>query len=496
MVEMFITGFSAILNPFCLFIILVGVVLGIIFGAIPGLTGSMAVALCLPLTYKLDAITAMGLIMGIYIGGCSGGLISAILLKIPGTPSSIATTYDGYPMAARGEAGKALGVGIVYSFLGGFFSFLVLFFVAPSIARVAVRFSPIEYFSIAIFSLTMISSLSGKSLVKGLASGFIGIMLSFIGISAVDATPRLTFGISELNAGLSLLPALIGLFAVSELINSRVSKDKIEVITDYKIKGFGFSMREFKDQIGNFIRSSLIGTGIGILPGIGGITSNLISYVTAKNSSKYPEKFGTGIIDGIVASETANNASIGGALVPLITLGIPGDGFTAIVLGAFMVHGLTPGPLLMKNSSTLVYAIFASLIIANIMMIIVEFMGIRIFVRLLSIPKHVLMSVILVLSIVGAIGMNNRVFDAWTVLVFGFIGFGMSKLDFPMSPIILGFILGPLAEINLRRGLMMTQGSIIPFITSPISAIFLALAVFSILLTLKRSNKKGEIKVE
>lgn len=489
MLSLFQTGFAEILTPFCLFIIFAGVVLGILFGAIPGLTGSMALALCLPLTYTLSPVQAFGLIMGIYIGGCSGGLISAVLLGIPGTPSSIATTFDGYPMAQKGDAGKALGIGIFYSFLGGSFSFLVLFFIAPPIASYAIKFSPVEYFSIALFSLTLISSLSGRNLAKGVASGLVGVCLSFVGISAVDATPRMTFGIEALNGGLALLPALIGLFAVSELIKAGGVRKKLEVIHDYKIKGFGFSFREFKEQLANFSISSFIGTGIGILPGIGGITSNILSYVAVKNKSKYPEKFGTGIMDGIVASESSNNASIGGALVPLITLGIPGDGFTAIVLGAFMIHGLNPGPMLMKNSSALVYAVFASLIVANLMTVLVEYFGIRMFVRMLSIPKHVMLSIVLVLSVVGAIGLNNRLFDAWTVLVFGAIGYGMSRLDFPMTPIILGFILGPIAETNLRRGLMMTEGSFLPFVTSPISCVFLILAVVSLFLAPRLAEK-------
>lgn len=479
---MFAIGFSQIMNPLSLSMILLGVLLGIIFGIVPGLTGSMAVALCLPLTYKLGTVPAIVLIMGIYIGGCSGGLISAILLNIPGTPSNIATSYDGHPMARRGEAGKALGTGIFYSFLGGSFSFLILFLIAEPIARVAVKFGPVEYFSIGLFSLTMIGGLSGKSPLKGLAAGFIGVALSFIGMSEVDGTPRMTMGIVQLNSGLQLLPALIGLYAVSELIKAKRTA-KVEVQTkEYKIHGFGFSWKEFKEQLVNFFRSAVLGTFIGILPGIGGITSNILAYSVAKSSSKHPERFGTGIIDGIVAPETSNNAAVGGALVPLLTLGIPGDGFTAIVLGALMIHGLTPGPLLMTNSGDFVYAIFASLIIANLLTVFLEYFGIRLFVKILNVPKHVLLPVVLVLSVVGAIGLGNRVFDAWTVLIFGLVGYLMAKLDFPLTPIILGFILGPIVETNLRRALMLTSGSIVPFFTKPVSLAFLILAVVSIVL--------------
>jgi putative tricarboxylic transport membrane protein len=491
MIEMFEIGFQQVLTPSCLLLTLLGSIMGLVFGVIPGLTGSIALALCLPLTYSMSANQAFCLIMGIFIGGCSGGLISAILLNIPGTPSSIATTFDGYPMTLKGEAGKALGTGIFYSFLGGAFSFLVLFFIAPQIARVAVKFGPKEYFAITFFSLTLISSMAGKDLVKGIASGLIGVGLSFVGLSSVDGVARMTFGIRQLNGGIQLLPALIGMFAVSELIKSgNKSSEKMEgVKTNYKIKGFGFTWQEFKAQLGNMFRSMLIGTGIGILPGIGGITSNMLSYVASKNSSRYPEKYGTGIMDGIVASETANNASIGGAMVPLLSLGIPGDGFTAIVLGAFMIHGLNPGPMLMKTNANLVYCIFAALIVANLFTVVVEYFGIRLFVRMLSITKHILLSIVMVLSVVGAIGLNNRIFDAWTLLFFGGLGYVMGKLEIPSTPIILGFILGSTCETYLRRGLMQTQGSFLPFFKSPVCVIFLILAVLSLVLAPRVAKK-------
>ncbi|MBZ4646212.1 MAG: hypothetical protein JG777_1701 [Clostridia bacterium] len=497
MLEMFIAGFGAIFTVKAIILIVVGVAVGIIFGAIPGLTATMAVALCLPITFGMEPVHGMALLIGLYIGGVSGGLISAILLKIPGTPSSIATCFDGHPMAAKGEAGKALGVGIFFSFLGGLFSFFILFFIAPPLAEVALKFGPFEYFAIAIFSLTMIASLAGNSLAKGLASGMIGMALALIGTAPIDAYPRFTFGISELDAGFDLLPALIGLFAISEILNTAENSANIkkDEIRDYSIRGFGFTMAEFKSQILNFIRSSIIGTGIGILPGIGGGTSNILAYLAAKNQSKHPEKFGTGIIDGIVASETANNATIGGALVPLLTLGIPGDTVTAMLLGGLMIHGITPGPLLFRDSGDIVYGIFAALIVANIVMLIMEFFGLRLFVRLLSIPKHILLPIILALCVVGAFGLNNRVFDVWTILFFGILGYVLEKFKYPSAPIILGFILGPIAETNLRRGLMYTNGDFLPFLTKPIAGAFLAIAVFSAVMSV-RSNLKNAKKAK
>lgn len=492
MLQMFAVGFGSIFAITPLLLILLGVAVGIVFGAIPGLTATMAVALCIPLTFGMSAVDSMALLVGLYIGGVSGGLISAILLKIPGTPSSIATTFDGHPMAQNGQAGKALGTGVFFSFLGGLLSFLILFFISPPLASVALRFGPFEYFAIAVFSLTMIASVSAGSTVKGLMSGLIGVILASVGTAPIDAYPRFTFGFYELDGGFNLLPALIGLFAISEILKAAESSTDITQgdIQDYRIKGLGFTVKEFVGQIGNFFRSSLIGTGIGILPGIGGGTSNILSYLTAKKSSKHPEKFGTGIIDGIVASESANNASIGGALVPLMTLGIPGDTVTAMLLGGFMIHGVTPGPLLFQNSGDLVYAIFAALIVANVVMLGMSYLGMRGFVRLLKIPKYILLPVIIGLCVVGSYGLNNRVFDVWSLLFFGFLGYGLEKLKFPLVPVILGFILGPIAETNLRRGLMLSQGSFVPFVTRPIAAVFLAVAAASIILSAISARKK------
>ena len=316
MIEMLISGFAAIMNPLTILFIFSGVVIGIVFGAIPGLTATMAIALGLPLTYGLDPVNGMSLLLGLYIGGVSGGLISAILLNIPGTPSSIATTFDGYPMAQRGEAGKALGTGIVFSFLAGVLSISALIFISPPLARFALRFGNYEYFSVALFALTMIGSLSGDSMIKGLISGSLGVFFGMFGFDPIGAFPRFTFGWHELSGGFSLLPVLVGLFAVPQLFKlCEVASEEALVIQNFKIKGFGFSLKEFRGQLYNWFRSTLIGLGIGILPGVGASTSNLVAWLTAKKRSKYPEKFGTGVMDGIVAAESANNGTVGGALI-------------------------------------------------------------------------------------------------------------------------------------------------------------------------------------
>ena len=492
-------GILSICNLPIMVLILLGTFMGIIVGAIPGLSVTMGVALFLPLTFGMDPIAGLSLLCGLYIGGTSGGLISAILLKMPGTAASVATTFDGHPMAARGEAGKALGVGIVASFFGGLISYIILMLLAPFIAKFALQFGPYEYFSIGLFSLTMIVSLSSGSLVKGVLSGMIGLILAFVGIAPITSFTRFTFGISELNAGFIMIPMLIGLFAVAEVLTALEDKNKPgeERAQDCKIKGFGFTLNDIKGQGSNFLISTMIGTAIGILPGLGASICNILAYSVAKNRSKHPEKFGTGIVDGLIASESSNNASTGGALVPLLTLGLPGDNTTALILAGFMIHGITPGPLLFRTEGKLVYGIFAALIVANIMMLIVEYLGMRVFIRILSVPKNLLLPIVMIFCTVGAYANNNRVFDVVVMMLFGLLGYGMKKMKLPQAPIILAFILCPTVETNLRRGLMKSQGSFLPFLTSPISCIFLLIAVGTLIWTVRKeylNSKKVSLK--
>ncbi|HZG73165.1 MAG TPA: tripartite tricarboxylate transporter permease [Chondromyces sp.] len=492
MIEMLFTGFASVLTFQNILLIIVGVGLGLIFGSIPGLTATMAIAICLPITYGMEPISGMSLLMGLYIGGVSGGLIPAILLKLPGTPSSIATTFDGYPMAQKGEAGKAFSFAIVSSFLGGLLSIIVLIMIAPPLGKIALQFGPFEYFAIIIFSLSLISSLSGDSLPKGIMAGLMGIGFAMVGSAPIDSFPRFTFGFTSLNAGFALLPVLIGLFAISEILISAEQKVKSNLKVDLKKVSYKVGLREYLSQGWNFLRSSLIGIGIGILPGIGGGTSNIISYVAAKNASKDPEKYGTGIPDGVVASESSNNAAVGGALVPLVSLGIPGDTVTALLLGGLVLHGLQPGPLLIQNNGGIVYGIFAALLIANVFMALFLFLGMKGFIRLLSVPQHILMPVIITLCVVGAYGVNGRLFDVGALLFFGVLGYLMIKFKYPLTPLVLGFILGPLLETNLRRGLMLSQGDFMPFLTEPIAATFLLITAVSIGLKVYSNWKKSK----
>jgi putative tricarboxylic transport membrane protein len=491
---MLLEGLSMILaGPVTLIIILVSVVIGIIFGAIPGLSATMAIAMCLPITYGMTDINGMAAIVGLYIGGISGGLISAILLNMPGTPSSIATCFDGRPMALKGEAGKALGVGIVFSFIGTMLSIAALVTIAPRLAEIAIKFGPFEYFSVTVFAMSLIISLTGKSLTKGLMMGVFGLMIATVGLAPVDNVPRYIFGISEFMSGFDILTVLVGLYAISEILenaNKTTVLDKSQIESNVTIRGFGFTLKEFTGQIWNAIRSSVIGIAIGILPGIGGGTSNILAYSTAKNQSKHPEQFGTGIIDGLVASESANNATIGGAIIPLLTLGIPGDSVTAMMLGGLIIHGITPGPLIFDQNGKIVYAIFAAMVVASLMMLVTEFFGLRVFIKILRVPKYILLPLILVLCAIGAFGLNSRVFDIWSILIFGVIGYLLLKADFPLPPLILGFILGRTLETNLRRGMMYSHGDFLEFFRQPISLVFLVLAILSVVFSLIKLNKQ------
>ncbi|QCR32324.1 tripartite tricarboxylate transporter permease [Lysinibacillus sp. SGAir0095] len=480
MIQSLLEGFGNVLSISTILLILGGTILGLIFGSIPGLTATMAVAICLPITYGMNPIAGMSLLMGLYIGGVSGGLIPAILLKLPGTPSSIATTFDGYPLAQKGEAGKAFSFAIIASFLGGLVSILLLIMVAPPLGQVALKFGPYEYFAIVIFSLTLIASLSGDSLPKGILSGLLGIGFAMVGSAPIDAFPRFTFGISAFDAGFDLMPVLIGLFAISEILLVAEKRGYQALKVNIKKINYKVPLKEYLEEKWNFVRSAAIGIGIGILPGIGGGTANLIAYAAAKNSAKKPEEYGKGTPGGVVASETSNNAAIGGALIPLMSLGIPGDTVTAMLLGGLVLHGLQPGPLLIQNNAPVVYGIFAALLIANVFMAILLFAGMRGFVRLLSIPQYILLPIIMTLCVVGAYGVNNRMFDVYALLFFGLIGYLMLKVRIPLTPLVLGFILGPLLETNLRRGLMLSQGDFMPFVTQPIAALFLLVTVVSV----------------
>ena len=492
-----IQGLMSVCDITVILLIIVGVFVGIVFGSIPGLTATMAIVMFLPLTYTMTAIQGVSTLIALYIGGISGGLITAILLNIPGTPSSIATCFDGRPMALKGEAGKALGTGVVFSFFGTIIGIIVLMAAAPLIAAVAIKFGPYEYCTLSLCALSLVISLTGKDLVKGLISALIGIIIATVGLAPVDSAKRFTFGSPELNSGFALLTLLIGLFAITEVIKAaeEVKKPVQATMNDsnVKIKGFGFGLKEFFSQKWNLIRSSFIGIIIGILPGIGGAISGMLSYTAAKNQSKHPEKFGTGIMDGVVASESANNAGIGGAMIPMLTLGIPGDAATAMLLGGLMVHQIAPGPLIFDKNGVEVFGIYGAMIIAAIAMLVLELFGIKIFVKILKVQKYWLMPVIIMLCIIGAIGNANRIFDVWSVLAFGIMGYALIKAKIPHVPMILGFILGPIFELNFRRSVQHYNIDPTEIFSHPIAIGFFVFTIFVVIYSLIRQKKESNL---
>jgi len=484
-----------IFTPLSILIMLGGVFGGLVIGALPGLTGTMAVALLVPVTFGIQVQEALILLVAVYIGSISGGLVSAVLLNIPGTPSSVATTFDAYPMVQRGEAGKALGIGVFASFMGCIISFVFLVILAPLLGDFALRFGPCEYFSLVIFTLTCISSISKKLLVKGLLAAAIGMLMATVGLSEVDAIPRFTFNTELLQSGFSVMPVLIGMYAISQVMDEvKGIRTPVEVpCADFTIREFwGVAMlclRSWK----HLLRSSIIGTAIGILPGVGPGLSNIVAYSQAKAADKHPERYGTGNPDGIIASESANNASCGGAMIPLLTLGIPGDTTTMMMLGAFMIHGVQPGPLLMRDNPDLILTILTAFLVSSVLMLILQMRFIKLLVKALSISRPVLFPIILALCTIGSFALNSNMADVWIFFIMGIVGIVLNKLDFPLLPLVLGLILGKMAEQELRTSLIMGNGTLSEFLDRPIALFFVALSLLSIAWSVyrNRKNKKG-----
>jgi putative tricarboxylic transport membrane protein len=369
--------------------------------------------------------------------------------------------------------------------------------ISPLLAQIALRFGPYEYGALIFFALSLVMILTGKDMVKGLISAVLGIMFGSVGLAPIDARPRFTFDQVALTGGLKLVAFLIGMFAITEVIKYAQTVRKTEEATvkdDVKLKGLGFSFKEFCRLLPNGIRSAMIGVGIGVLPGIGGGTAAMISYTVAKNQSKYPEKFGTGIPDGIVAPETANSSNIGGNMIPLLSLGIPGDVVTAVLLGGFMVHHITPGPLIFDRNPDVVYGIFLTMIIGAFMMMILAFSGLRLFLQLLKVPKNFLLAVIVIFCVVGAIGDSNFTFDVWGIVIFAFVGFFMIECGIPQVPMILGFILGPAFELHLRRASQLFQMDRLSILNSPIALVFLIITIVVFIINLN-NNRKANSKL-
>lgn len=498
MLELFSQGLSIALTFENLIFMFLGCILGIVFSAIPALTFSTALILLIPLTFGLSSITAISVLLGVFAGGMTGGSISSILLGIPGTPSAAATVLDGYAMTKKGQGGKALGVAIYSSIFGGLFSLAILILVAQPIASVALKFGPPEMFALVVFGLSTIVGLSEGSVVKGLLSGLFGLLLCTVGMDPVMGLQRYTFGMSNLMIGIGLMPVMIGMFALPEVIDSFLTasknRHKPAEKNKEKVKASFPSWQEMKKLFPTNLKASAIGTFVGAIPGTGGPISVFMAYDMAKRSNP---KVGKGDIEGVAAPESANNGVTGGTLIPLLTLGIPGDSATAIMLGALMIHGLVPGPLLFRDNGPLVYAIFISLFIINLMVLAIQFGGMKLFVKVLDIPKVNLMAMILVVSVVGSFAVNLNYLDIVIMFAAGLLGYFMKRFGFPVVPLILGLVLGLIIEDNFRKSLVFSDGSLDIFYTNPFTVVFLTLSAVMLLApTVKpwldaRRGKKG-----
>lgn len=474
-------GFSVALSPENLVFCFVGVLMGTLIGVLPGIGPVTGVALLIPITYGLNPTTALITMAGVYYGAMYGGSTTSILINVPGESSSVMTCLDGYQMARKGRAGPALGMAALASFIAGTFAVIVLTFVAKPLADFAVTFGPAEYFALTLLGLTLVTSLTGKSMIKGIMSGVFGLLVACVGIDAISGAARFTFGNIYMLDGVGFIGMAVGLFAVSEVLtNIEEPAERIFLETKLTVANLLPNLQDWKDSFGALWRGSIIGFVTGVLPGAGATIASFLAYAAEKKASKHPEKFGTGVIEGVAAPEGANNAATGGALVPLLTLGIPGSGTTAVMLGALMIHGLRPGPMLFESNPAFVWGFIASMYIGNILLVILNLPLIGMWVSLLRVPYKLLMPLILIISAVGVYATDNNIFDVWVMFVFGVIGYAMRKLDFHPAPAVLGLVLGPMVEANLRRSLTISHGSLGYFFSTPISAILMILALASL----------------
>lgn len=477
----FMSAIGILSSPYCIFMMLIGGLIGLILGAIPGLSGAMAITIILPLTFAMDSNVAIAMLISIWVGSCSGGFIGSVLLGIPGTPSSLATCYDGYAMTKKGEVTRALSIGTVSNFLGTVPSILIAMVACPVISTFAVKMGPWEYFALGLMAITLVASMSKGRMLKGFIGAALGLLITQVGYSPISSTPRFTFGSYYLAGGFNMVCVLTGLFAGS-MIMSDYAKGETGAAGTFKgnIGKFSFPAADFAKNIVNAIRSFLIGLGIGFLPGMGAALSNVVAYTVAKNSSKNPDEFGQGCADGIIAPEVANNASIGGAIIPMIALGIPGDGTTALLLGGLTIHGIEAGPLMQRNYPVFVNMIFMAAVFAAVIALIVEIYGIKAFPLLLKAPYHYLYPAILILAFTGVYTNANNVFAVYMALIFTAVGIWMAYAGIPSTPFILSYVLGSTLETNFRKAISFSRGDMLMFFKRPASCILIILAVISV----------------
>lgn len=496
---MFAQALATMFTPEVLIALLIGTVGGMIIGALPGLSATMAVALLIPVTYNMSTAAGLTMLTAVYTSAIYGGSITACLLHVPGTPSSAATAADGYSLTKRGLGLKAIGTSTICSMIGGTISAIALLLIAPPLSRIALKFSSMEYFWLGVFGLTIISSVAGDNVVKGLMSGCVGIFAGIIGIDMFNGMPRFTFGNINMEAGIQLVPAMIGLFSISQVMISieDIIKGKNRILDDDAKNLTGsmlLSRKELKMLSPTIIASTIIGILIGILPGAGGDIGSWVSYNFAKKRSKHPEEFGHGSLEGIAASETANNAVTGGALIPMLTLGIPGSGVTAILMGGLMLKGLNPGYKLFTDYGNITYVVILGFLLANILMGVLGLLISKQIVKISVVPMQILCPIILALSIIGSYAIRRSNFDVVVCLVFGILGYVMRKFRYATAPVVLGMILGPIAETNFRQVLVISRGSFFGYMgTRPIAIVLALMTVFALFypLVIAKFNNKA-----
>ena len=483
-------GFANVFQPMNLLLTVFGTVVGVVIGCLPGLSGSMGIILLLPLTYTLEKSAALVMLCGIFCGSMFGGSVSAILLRTPGTPSATATLLDGYPLAQQGKAGKAIGIAAVSSFIGGIISTICLIFIAPQLAKVALKFHSADYFALALFGISIMASAAGKNILKGLISGAIGLLISMVGTDPLVGAARFNFGSTKMLIGFPQLAVLIGVFAISEVFTQVQGGKNVVEIKEQAVTNVFPSFKEIKGFLLAAIVGSLIGVFIGIVPGTGGAIAVFMAYNVAQKISRHPERFGHGSYEGVAAPEAANNGTTGGALIPMLCLGIPGDTVTSVMLGALTLIGVTPGPQLFTQNASIVYAIFAGMIVIQFLMLGFGVLFARVAPKVLRIPVKYLMPIIMALCIVGAFCLSNQVYHVTVAIAFGFIGYFMKKFNFPGAPLVLGVILGPIAEKNLDRALQLSRNDWSVFFRRPIALTFILLSVGMILWTIISNIRK------
>lgn len=481
--EYFLESLPLVFTPMTILLAVVGIVAGIIIGALPGLSSTMGVALFIPVTYTMEPATGLVFLAAVYMASVYGGSISAILIQTPGTPSAVITALDGYELTKQGRSGEALSMSVISSTVGGLVSVIALMFLAPPLAKVVIAFGSAEMFLLAILGLTIIVSLSKDSLTKGMMVGLFGMLLSVVGTDTLTGQDRYTMGIMQLYGGIDSVAAVIGMYSASQVFKLAAQKRKTiqydigDSISQLK----PVSLKVIAKNWFNMIRSGVIGTYVGILPGAGVSIASALAYNTARSASRSPEEYGNGSLEGLAASEAANNGVVGGSLIPLLTLGIPGNTVSAVFLGGLIIHGMRPGPQLFTEHGAVTYALFVGLFVSTLIMMVVGLAGSKLFARISIVPTNMIVPIILALCVFGSYSISNNIFNVYIMLAFGFIGYALGELEFFQAPFVLGMVLGPIAEQEFRRALMISKGDYSIFVGSPI-AIFLVVAIIFFLL--------------